>query len=56
MSIITILFALLVSGSGYVSAHPGDVLGGGPTGHSQPSPGVVGGVTVNDVYGGGPVS
>jgi hypothetical protein len=56
MSIITILVALLLSGSGNFTAHPGSVSGGGPVSAPQaatPIPG--GGLTTDSVVGGGPV-
>jgi hypothetical protein len=50
MSITTILLTLLLSGFGNSNPHPNGVFG---VGASQPSAGV-GGVSVNEVYGGGP--
>ncbi len=53
MSIITILFALLLSGSGNFSTHTSGVYGSGPA-TAAPTSTTVPGATVDEVYGGGP--
>jgi hypothetical protein len=59
MSILTILLAVLLSGSGTLNMHPNSVIGGGPSGSPQPASisggGPVGSPTVDSIYGGGPV-
>ena len=55
MSIISILFALLLSGSANFTAHTDGYIGGGPVG--APTTSTTGGTaTVDGVSGGGPVS
>jgi hypothetical protein len=54
MSIPAILLAALLAGFGHFTMHPNAVLGGGPVTAPQSAP-VAGGVTVNEVLGGGPV-
>jgi hypothetical protein len=54
MSILTIVFALLLSGSGSFATHANNVSNGGPTAASQTSR-TLPGMTVDD-YGGGPTT
>ncbi len=54
MTILTLLAALLLSGSSYFTVHTNEVSSGGPTTAkpTQAPPGM----TVNEVIGGGPIS
>jgi hypothetical protein len=55
MSIISILFALLLSASAIVTAHTDSVSGGGPVTAAPTSSTAGGTATVDGVSGGGPV-
>lgn len=54
MTIISILFALLLSGAANSTAHTASISGGGPVSAAPTSP-ISGGATVDEVSGGGPV-
>jgi hypothetical protein len=56
MSILAILFATLLAGSGALKLPVSEGSGGGPTSAPQATSVVGGGVSVDFVYGGGPTS
>ncbi len=56
MSILTLVFALLLSGSSSVTVHTNDVIGGGPISAPQAAPAPAHPPTVNEVIGGGPIT
>jgi hypothetical protein len=54
MSILTLLIALLLSGSTNFTVHTNSVVGGGPTTVTQAAGTTVNPPTADEVYGGGP--